>query len=988
MTTSDDTELRRAIWENGHEPESPARTARAERLLAEVEATGDRPLLITALFNLVSAYTFSLERDKMFVPFARVLRMFDERPEEFGGWEAHHLHWVFKWVSADMLDQPHIPLASISKWHAEMEQRYRVAGHSERAVRQGEHRIAQHVGDHARAERAFAAWLAADRDEMADCHACELHGQGYWQLTRGDDEAALRTWEPVLAGRHTCLHEPHAALASSLLPLLRLGRLDEARANHLRGWRLVRSMDSMRDAAASHIEFCALTGNEARGLELLAERPAYLTEDGGPNSLMEYLAVTAVLTRRLTALGHGAVPVPGPAGRTWTAASLAPHAEAEALALAARFDARNGTAAVSARVRERLSRQPLVDRLPLGVRAARPASAGAGEATSVRADAATSAPVGEGTTASAGEGTSAAGSGEHPSPAPDFAGLLAEARRLSEGLRPEAGDAWAAAERAADREGVELGAYDRAEFAAHRAARRDVADAEAAELLREAAAAYEQAEAWGEAVAAAAKAAYSLALAGDAPGAVAASAAALDRARGEHATGRAQARHLAAALLCRGRVLHELSLREPSSGGTPPGNAGDDLSAQASAALRELLDFAGPHGADPHLAVRISEAHARLGDLAEHREEPAEAAGHLRLAAETADGAGLGWFAVEPYARLAQVGVRLDRPDTAEEAALAALERGTDLLTPAGYSQLHGLLMDVYAGTDRDDRAAAHALQAAHWADEAGLSEGPGAWARLRLGGLYVRLGRTDEALAVLEAALVDLTAERHGDDAVVQARWWLGDCLAARQEHREAAEQYLLAADVAKDWPDKGRPDHARLAHLAAGALEQAGLRDEAARAFERAGELWRALGETADLVRTLRARAWLLAYEDGQEALALMERAVEECEAADADGLREVLADTCLQTARLLSRTGEDTELAALPWADRAAEAFRAAGDRIGVLDAELLAAWTESDGGREADARERARRIIGLCAGDDEETGPYRVEAESLLEYLSGE
>ncbi|MGW0333251.1 tetratricopeptide repeat protein, partial [Streptomyces sp. NPDC003011] len=306
--------LRRAMAENSEEPEGPARNARAEQLLAEAEKLNIPLAVIEALGHQLKVYNYSSEKARMFVPFARLLRMWDERPEDFDAYETHSLHWTFKWVSSGMLDQPHIPLASVEKWLGEMEHRYRLAGHSERAVRGAEFSVAAHVGDVERAERAYTAWLAADRDAMSDCHACELHGQGWWQAERGRDAEALELWEPVLAGEFSCAHEPHTVLASSLAPLLRLGRVDEARASHLRGFRLVRAMESMRGAYADHVEFCALTGNEARGLELLAERPAYFTDGGHPRSELDFMAVVALLMDRLSELGLDDQRVPGPAG--------------------------------------------------------------------------------------------------------------------------------------------------------------------------------------------------------------------------------------------------------------------------------------------------------------------------------------------------------------------------------------------------------------------------------------------------------------------------------------------------------------------------------------------------------------------------------------------------------------------------------------------------------------------------------------------------
>jgi hypothetical protein len=204
--------LRQAMADNQEQPEGPARNARAEQLLVEAEKLNIPLAVIEALGHQLKVYNYSSEKDKMFVPFARLLRMWDERPEDFDEYETHSLHWVFKWMSAGMLDQPHIPLASIEKWLGEMEHRYRLAGHSERAVRGAEFSVAAHLGDLDRAERAYTAWLAADRDTMADCHACELHSQGWWRAERDADEEALELWRPVLEGEYTCAHEPHTVL--------------------------------------------------------------------------------------------------------------------------------------------------------------------------------------------------------------------------------------------------------------------------------------------------------------------------------------------------------------------------------------------------------------------------------------------------------------------------------------------------------------------------------------------------------------------------------------------------------------------------------------------------------------------------------------------------------------------------------------------------------------------------------------------------------
>ncbi|MGW0993023.1 tetratricopeptide repeat protein [Streptomyces sp. NPDC002520] len=966
--------LRRAMAENSEEPEGPARNARAEELLVAAERL-DVPLaVIEALGHQLKVYNYSSEKDRMFVPFARLLRMWDERPEDFDEYEAHSLHWVFKWVSAGMLDQPHIPLASIEKWLGEMEHRYRLAGYSERAVRSAELSVAGHTGDRARAERAYSAWLAADRDPMADCHACELHGQGAWQVKCDDDAQALELWRPVLEGEYGCAHEPHTVLASSLAPLLRLGRVDEARAHHLRGFRLVRPMESMRGAYADHVEFCALTGNEARGLELLAERPAYFTDTGHPRSRLDFMAVVALLMDRLTALGLGERQVPGPAGRAWTARELAAHARAEALELAGRFDRRNGTSYVGDRARARMAQDPLVERLPLGVRTVRP----------------TAAPV------------------VAPTPAPtpeapeerDLAALLAEARRFSDTLRPQALEAWAAVARAAG--DADLGTRDRAEIAEHEAMARGP---EGAALFERAAELYAEAGDPGEARAARARGAYVRALTGEVDAALAAIDGLYDETLALYAEEATGVRQTASVVMSRARVLMLLVQAQA------PDAAGPETLAEAERAVREVLALVdGRAGDDVRLAARAAEGRAMLAELAERAGNAERAAHLLRRAAGEYVAAGLPWFAVEHEVQAAALAYGLGDVAGAEGALRSALEHGGPYVEPAGRAQLHLQLAEVTGGRGAVGEAAEHALEAAHWADEAGESATLGAWARHQLGGFLLRQERWAEAAEVLESALPELSAGTHGDGAVVQARWWLGDCLSELGEHRAAAEHRLQAAEIARRWPEQ--QDHATLAHLAAESLSNAGLLGEADRAYARAGELWRSLGNPHFLVRSLRARAWLaLRAEAGAErARELMTDAVRRCEdareaAADPvarDQLTSELAHTHRQFGDLLARSAQEeaedeairaTFEAALAQTERAATLFAALGpDGLHArTGAELAAAWLETDLGRPAEATARARAVRAAyedCDDNDETARARRAEADQLLDLPEAE
>lgn len=1026
--------IRAALAENAEEPEGAARNARAEELLAEAESAGDRPLLVDALLNLIGAYNFSPESDKAFVPFSRLLRMWDEGPGDFGEGATHRLHWIFKWVSSGMLDQPHIPLESIESWQAEMAHRYRLAGHSERAVRQSEFSIARHIGDLPRAARAYAAWLSAERDEMSDCHACELHEQGSWQERQGDDDKALRLWEPVLRGDHSCLHEPHAVLASSLLPLVRLGHTDRARANHLRGYRMARSLASMRYAVAAHIEFCARTGNEARGLEILAEQTGHWDPAGDPDTYLDWTACTALLMRRLTDLGHATQPVPGPPERDWTAVTLLEHAADEALAVAARFDRRNGTTAVSDAARTRMSGQPLLERLPLGLRPA-PLSDDARTGPSLgNAPPHAGAPAASWSAAAAPAAAGAAPSG-------DPRALLAEARRLSDRGHPSAPDRWRELAALVEREGTLLLGGERAELLDHRAielARTD--PAAGARVFAEAAALFAAADQHGDAVACRARAALATAFAGRPEEALETLDPLCAEAVSLHARGRASTRHATAALLSRARIRAALL-----------GTAADPRRAAAELddELAELLAFAAPRRAEPGVLARIAEATESRGRLAGQLGDHAAAARLLDEAARTFHSARRPWQATEP--ELAQAGALLAAGDpAAAEAVLraTAADGGPDpaargaaddpdrrVLAPHENARLHLLLADALEAQERREEEAVRLLEAAHWADAAGEGAVLGAAARLRLGGCLLDLGRGEEAATVLEGVLPDLLEGYgvHDERDVVQARWWLGQALTGigTGEERAAAEQFLLAAETAQKWEDQR--DHAMLAHLAADALKSADMPHEARQAYERAEKLWRPLGETHAVIRSLRSRAWIaMSRADVPGAIELMGTALNEAEAGirgAADererlSLRMELGQGYRQTAELLlqttdgppdlegtdgPRSGQPSQPRSGQWsaqqnevnltayeeavtfADHALAAFAGCGEtglaaRTGTA---LMAGWLELDLGRRAAAEDRARTVLADCADDSGGVGDpdgvlaaRREEAAALL------
>lgn len=838
-------EIRSALAENGRAPNGPVRIARAEYLMDAAEAVGDATVYAQALLGAINAYEFGAEQSKMLVPFARLLRLWDGDAAAFNNERRHSLFWCFKWATSGMVSLPDVPLASIEGWLGEMESRYRQAGHSPRPVHMGRHRLARATGDTATAEREFEAWLNAPRDSMADCHACEAGSQGGWHAYNERDELALELWRPVLGGELVCAEEPHRVLAKSLVPLVRLGRLDEARANHLRGYRMARGVVNLRSTIALHIEFCALTGNEARGLEILSEHAAFLgpgAED--PESRLEFLIGALILLQRLVALGLGGLELADS-----TVADTAESAQAQITALCVRFDARNGTAAVSERTAQRLYREPLMTSLPLGSPVTLPGSASRPQAAPRR-------------------------------PGSTLDELVAEAQRLAELRHPQARQAW---ERVAAL-GAELPLGVAARVERSRAGVLMEQDPVAARTVLAALAdRFAELGESDEALEARATAAFAAYLAGDRDTAESEAAVVGAEAEAAFAAGGLTARQYLGARGLPAYIAFNVFARLGESDDPAAAEAVVTTATTVVGAELAVAERFGEH-------ARAAVYHRMLAQLAFSRQELAAASGHLESSRDAFIAAGQTWDASEPEALLAQLAMQSGDIAVAEHYAREALAHGGDTVSQQDRARFGSLLVEVLSRQrERQLDLVDAALRAADLWE--GLSEPDALHNRFTAASAYASIERYAEAAALFDELMPRVDVPYDGPSIAMRHEQY-GDCLTRLNEHRKAAEQYLAAAALVQDDPGNRVP-HARVAWSAAQALQSAGLFDQAVPVYRRVAELWGDLGNIPARVRCLRSAAWLIGWESSwPEALEQMRSVLSELEAVPAQQRAEPIA------------------------------------------------------------------------------------------------
>ncbi|MEU6414260.1 hypothetical protein [Microbispora sp. NPDC046933] len=805
--------IRAGLEECAALPEGRQKAERLEVLAAQARTAGDRSLEGEVLLALVEAYLYAAEGDRMPVAAGRLLRLLDDFPAELG-WLTHSIHWQLKWMTHSLVDNPAVPLETTRRWLDELQSRYRERGYSARPVLALRGLLAQETGDLATAAAAMEASVAAPKDVMADCDACEHNGWGAWREAAGDDEGALEFWAPLLDGELSCAEEPHRVLGQALLPLLRTGRVDDARSAHLKGYHLARRTLSLRATVGRHIEFCALTGNEARGLEILTEHVAWLTPQGEEVSRrLGFVCGAAVLLRRLTALGYDDLTV-----GDRTAGVVLGDLEREIGDICARYDARNGTRVVSERVTARLSREPLLDRLPLGspVRLPRPA---AGAAVTVPPRPAQASP-----------------------PPASLDDLVAEARRLSALRHPHADEAW---ERVGAAE-TELPEPVAAQVELRRAGTAMERDPGAAHArLLAVAERFERLGDRAHALEARAAAAVALVHAGDRAGGEGLAETVTAEAAAAYAQGTLDAEEYLAARRA-GAYIAMSTLAGPD------GPAESDVLAararvEAELSAAEELGGTGRAGTYHDMLARIF---LLLGDIEAART-------HLTSALDRYRDAGMPWHAARPAGVLGQIALDQGDPNSAEGFASLALEYGGDLLPADEAAGLSSLLVDALTrqpGRELDVVGAALAA-AARWD---GLSEPDTLHNTFAAARAYHLLDRHGEAAALFEEVMPRVEVPYEGE-AVARTRAQYGRSLAELGRHREAAEQFVMAARLVQDDPG-ARELHAELAWSAAESLQFAGRADEALPAFQRAARLWADLGMVVPRVRCLRAAAWLM--------------------------------------------------------------------------------------------------------------------------------
>jgi hypothetical protein len=318
-----------------------------EEAVRLADTTRDVKLQYQARESFIEAAYFGGVPEKALVAYAWCLAQFDRNPDLFWEWK---ILWRYKWMINVISDFPQISKEQIHEMLDDMERRFQRAGSGLRAVYKYRYRMEKFFGNREQAIQFYEQAERMHQDDLTDCAACETDERVTYSFYTGKDELALRQAEPLLNGLRRCRSVPHRTYSKVLVPLLRLGRGDEAWQYHRRGYQMIMSDRAMLDYLSEHLIFLTLYG-DLRGAGQLLEKHYHWTEENTNvyERFMFYRAAWLFLEvaveadkKRLSLSLPRSFPLYEAEGEYETA-RLREWFEGRARELARRFDERNGT---------------------------------------------------------------------------------------------------------------------------------------------------------------------------------------------------------------------------------------------------------------------------------------------------------------------------------------------------------------------------------------------------------------------------------------------------------------------------------------------------------------------------------------------------------------------------------------------------------------------------------------------------------------------
>lgn len=337
-------------------PNGATKNALLEEAIRLADLTNDVRTGCRLRSDLMTSAAYSGRPDLLLVAFTWCLAQYDRDSTLYS---QHYILWQYKWILSQVWCFPEIRREQLVQMVDDMERRYRLSGHTMHAPWQKRRGLFLDLYDFEQARACHAKFLRQRRDSLSDCAACVASSTVEYHARLGKWSQAIESARPVLDGRLTCGAEPRSTYCKLMLPLMKKDRWDEAEEYHLQAMRLLAKATHSTKEYANQLLYVVLKGDLGKARQIMTRHLPVAVQNVDLSERFEFYLAARLLTDRLRQEGTTSLRISLPAELPATNEKghidldrLAEWFTHEAETIAVRYDARNGNAAMSERVRD------------------------------------------------------------------------------------------------------------------------------------------------------------------------------------------------------------------------------------------------------------------------------------------------------------------------------------------------------------------------------------------------------------------------------------------------------------------------------------------------------------------------------------------------------------------------------------------------------------------------------------------------------------
>ncbi len=234
------------------------------------------------------------------IAFSWCLSQYDRNPERFS---SYSLLWEYKWILGHVDEFPDICLGKIDEIFEDMRKRYLQQGASLRAYYSLKCKHMMKLGQKMEAEEFYRKWTDTPRDYLSDCKACDLDSEIEYLIYSRNYQKALELVKPILSKQLKCHEVPHITYQKLLLPLLEIGKKEEAQEMHEKGYKLINKNKEYIVEMSNHLTYLAIT-NPIKALNVFEKHFHWAYETYSLYRKFQFYLASWMMFFKLKTLGY------------------------------------------------------------------------------------------------------------------------------------------------------------------------------------------------------------------------------------------------------------------------------------------------------------------------------------------------------------------------------------------------------------------------------------------------------------------------------------------------------------------------------------------------------------------------------------------------------------------------------------------------------------------------------------------------------------